>query len=218
MYKIPLIILIIGFLLGYTINELLVKRKRRNKASELYSLGYRKYKEKEYYEALALLNEANGASPHYETFNILGHIYDELKEYCKAASSFDDARRLAWKSNLQYIAYAYYRSSFSHSKNGNWEFSYERANSGLGLIEVGEIPRYMDDIDMEEKLRAIRMVAALHHLQCTESMDLADKDASWILENSKNEIELGIAKGVVGLKFCSKDILNNITNDFFNLE
>jgi tetratricopeptide (TPR) repeat protein len=206
------IIFILGLALGYFIFSKINRKTCMKNAGNLYDFGKRMYDDQEYFLALESLHQSIGFYKYYETYNLIGHIYDEMGQHNLAAHAFDEARWLSWRFNLEYVTYSFYRSSFSYAKANNWEFSYTRANEGLQSIIKGVIPKASDGLDCEEKLRSCRMVSSLHHLNGTNAFDSAIGDAAWLLSNSKDKINISIAKGILGVKFISDDFLEELTS------
>lgn len=213
-------LLALFFLLGWIIRSIQSKRKQRNKSKELFQIAKRNYEKGDKEEALRLLHAANAIHEHYANYELLGYIYEQIADYDSAAWAYDNARTtMRWKHHVdKVITYTYYKSAILYLKSDNYEFSSIRSNSGICEIASGHIPRYFNNYDIESELRMIRMLSGLYNSEKEVDKCSIIDDATWLMDNSKNSLEVEISRLILEIDSISRNEIIKYIKQWLNID
>lgn len=186
-----LLIALATFLAGFGIAWLIVNRKQQDRnyqhAVYLYEQAKSYFDQNDWTMALVSLAEAKAYWETHEICNLMALAFEKLNRFDDAAYYYDRVISPNFERKSNYQTYYYYRSALAYSKAGNWEFAFIRSNTAITSVQQGAFPRYIQDADYEDELRAIRMVSILHHFHGTQAFELARPDIDWILSNSNSK-------------------------------
>ncbi len=157
------IILFIGFKIGRYNKKKEINKNNLNEAERLYKWALDTFKTKDFTKALHLALQSASVFENHESYNLIGHIYNELNRNDLEAEAFDKARwnfmLLKCKKEIEKEPYYYYRAAHAYFRKESYEFSFLRSESGINYIALDKECRFIDDFDTEAELRAIRLLS-----------------------------------------------------------
>lgn len=204
---------LIGLIAGYLFRAQKSKKDSRKNVAKLYQETILCFDSKIYYEALSLISEAKALSENLgnhnvtrQIYNAQGHIFTAMGQHRFAAEAFWKAIGFQWGESgilLEDIPYYYYRCADSFMRDRNFEFALIRANDGVAYLKKYTELRHLDNLDLESKLREIRIFSSLNFYKGSEAFEKAAEDAEWVINNSKDEKGINLAKAYLN---CFKEI------------